>query len=175
MTSSFATIPQTCQRLPPGLRAAAFCTGCSRPSGSGDSVRSIARLLAFLVDAAANLAGISPTRASEDCSSISRAIAAFGHDLAAGAVAQPKRSSRFKSVSTLSINERGCCLDRFTGMTTFVKVVDAGSFAAAAHHFGMSRGDGEQARSDAGRTPWCAITQSHDAPCERDRSWTTLL
>jgi DNA-binding transcriptional LysR family regulator len=29
-------------------------------------------------------------------------------------------------------------LDRFTGMTIFVKVVDAGSFAAAARHFGMS-------------------------------------
>src|SRR6516162_9442707 len=85
MTSPSATIPQTCQRLPPGLRAAAFCTACSRPSGSADSVRSIARLLAFLADAAA--IGISPTRASEDCSSISRAIAAFGHDLAAGGVA----------------------------------------------------------------------------------------
>ena len=29
-------------------------------------------------------------------------------------------------------------MDRFTGMTIFVKVVDAGSFAAAARHFGMS-------------------------------------
>jgi DNA-binding transcriptional LysR family regulator len=29
-------------------------------------------------------------------------------------------------------------LDRFTGMTIFVKVVDAGSFAAAARHFGIS-------------------------------------
>jgi len=51
--------------------------------------------------------GISPTRTSEDWSSISRAIAAFGHDLAAGGVAQPKRASGFKLVNTLSINERG--------------------------------------------------------------------
>ena len=29
-------------------------------------------------------------------------------------------------------------MDRFTGLTIFVKVVDAGSFAAAARHFGMS-------------------------------------
>ena len=29
-------------------------------------------------------------------------------------------------------------MDRFTGMTVFVKVVDAGGFAAAARHFGMS-------------------------------------
>src|SRR5262249_591570 len=60
--------------------------------------QAIARLLAFLADAAAM--GISPTRASEGCSSISRAIATFGHDLAAGGVAQPKLPSRFKSVST---------------------------------------------------------------------------
>jgi hypothetical protein len=71
----------------------------------GDSLRSIARLLAFLADKAA--IGISPTRVSEDCSSTSRAIAAFDHELVAGGVAQPKRPSRFKSVSTLSINERG--------------------------------------------------------------------
>jgi hypothetical protein len=94
--------PTNLPKTAPGLRAAAFCFTCSRPSGCGDSVRSIARLLAFLADAAAT--GISPRRASEDCSSISRAIAA-GHELAAGGVAQSKRSSRFKSVSTLSINE----------------------------------------------------------------------
>ena len=60
-------------------------------------------------------------------------------------------------------------MDRLASMATFVKVVDLGSFAAAASALMMSPADGGQARGVAGGAAGRPAAPAHDAPSSPDR------